>query len=379
MQRSTYPSRFHRSAVGLVLSGVMLVVPTQAHAQQRVELGARRGCETCTIELERMVTLGDRQGEGYVGFPAGVGQLSTGEWVMVQVEHLSQIAVFGPGGEFRRRVGRLGSGPGEFRQIMYLGVGPGDSVRVYDALTGRLSVLDRQLVMRRSLQLGIAPPSHFVFEEDGSFIASVTMRGVDHLGFPLHLFTSEGKVVRSFGTLNPAYRARRDPRRNWRSTASAGNGRIWSARLTEYVVELWTTDGDLIAEYRREVDWFEPHEKVGFNGDDPPNPGLASIFLDQQGRLWTLVRVADENWRRGVGPTTNPYGHNISGVTDRSAYWDTVLEVFDSGTGTVLASRRFPEYLTRFNTQGFAIGYREDEAGFPFVDVFRIHLRPGGL
>jgi 6-bladed beta-propeller len=359
--------------VALVLWCVMTA---PLHAQQRLELGVTRACTACTIELERVVTLGDREGEGYVGFPVGVGQLSDGEWVLVQDEHMTQIAVFAADGTFRRRVGRMGGGPGEFRQIMHLSVDPSDSVFAYDAMARRLNVLDGSLNVRRTV-LFPAMPSELAFQRDGGIVVGGSSALPDRHGYPLHLFSRAGEHVRSFARIDHEHRPRENLDPLVRSMASAGDGRIWSARYTEYVVELWTTAGDQLAELRRDVDWFEPHENGGFNGDDPPNPTLASIHVDAEGRLWSLVRVAGEDWRRGVGQGRHPYGHMVNTVVDRSLYYDVILEVFDPRTGDLLATRRFPQHIQRFTSQGFLYGYREDAEGYPFVDVFRVRFDPG--
>jgi hypothetical protein len=53
----------------------------------------------------------------------------------------SEIRWFDEAGVFRRRVGREGDGPGEFRRIRYVSALPGDSLLVFDSNNRRVSVL----------------------------------------------------------------------------------------------------------------------------------------------------------------------------------------------------------------------------------------------
>jgi hypothetical protein len=53
----------------------------------------------------------------------------------------SEIRWFDEAGVFRRRVGRAGDGPGEFRRIRYMRALPGDSLLAFDSNNRRVSVL----------------------------------------------------------------------------------------------------------------------------------------------------------------------------------------------------------------------------------------------
>ena len=364
--------------MAVILQAAMFVTIAvgRVEAQRVLKLGEGRACDDCTVRIERVVTLGEAEGEGYVGYPTGFGRLRNGDWILVHPENSTQITLFTPDGRFRRRHGRPGGGPDEYSWITFLQAGAGDSVRVYDAGLGRLSVLDSNLHAKRWVQLGTKGPYSVMFNPDGSFVAAVEVSDIERLGFPLHLFASDGQVLRSFGALRPEYRSDQ-PRALIRSLAPAALGRVWSGHFLEYTVELWDFDGELITKYTRDVEWFKPHNHYGYNGTKPPNPALISLYQDTAGHLWTLVRVADATWQRGVGTLAGPRSSGL-GVKDRAAYYDTIVEVFDVRTGGLLATRRLPDYLVRFDPQGYVVGYREDEAGYPYVDVYRMHLQPGG-
>ena len=84
----------------------------------------------------------------------------------------SEILFYSPTGELTKRVGRRGSGPGEFREISSMVLGPhGDSIVVWDYSQNRLSVFDTAGMFVRSER---GSPDGPIFIEgafsDGSFL-----------------------------------------------------------------------------------------------------------------------------------------------------------------------------------------------------------------
>jgi hypothetical protein len=54
--------------------------------------------------------------------------------------------------------------------------------------------------------------------------------------------------------------------------------------------------------------------------------------------------------------------------------YDSVLEVLDLESGTLLATKRVEESILTLLPGGFAASYREDATGNPFIDVWRLTL-----
>lgn len=71
---------------------------------------------------------------------SGVVRLSDGRIVVADGGLSSRLAILAPDGGYLGRIGRNGDGPGEYRWITSLHVGPGDSLYVFDAARQRLSV-----------------------------------------------------------------------------------------------------------------------------------------------------------------------------------------------------------------------------------------------
>ena len=87
------------------------------------------------------------------------------------------LLLFDPAGRPRGQAGGEGGGPGEFRELTFLSVGPGDSLFVYDARERRLSV----------------------FDATGTFTRAVTLREIDAMGRADHVgVLRSGEIVGAF-------------------------------------------------------------------------------------------------------------------------------------------------------------------------------------
>ena len=82
----------------------------------------------------------------------GIVRLSDGS---VAVATGSEIRWFDEAGVFRRRVGREGDGPGEFRRIRYMRALPGDSLLVFDSNNRRVTVLAPDGAVVRTEAIGL--------------------------------------------------------------------------------------------------------------------------------------------------------------------------------------------------------------------------------
>jgi hypothetical protein len=74
--------------------------------------------------------------------------------VAIGVAGTREIRTYDASGNLLTKVGRQGSGPGEFLNLSGLWVGPGDSLLVLDVFVRRLSVIDPAGVYQRSFSLG---------------------------------------------------------------------------------------------------------------------------------------------------------------------------------------------------------------------------------
>lgn len=138
---------------------------------------------TWTVVDSPLVDIGGGSGAGPTEFDAiaTVLRLRDGR-LAVANRGSSEIRLFDAQGAHLRSVGRAGSGPGEFRSLVGMWVGPGDSVLAVDILLRRLSVFDPSGTFVRSFGLGgeagFAVPTEGVMQfsipqgwlEDGSIL-----------------------------------------------------------------------------------------------------------------------------------------------------------------------------------------------------------------
>jgi hypothetical protein len=94
------------------------------------------------------------------------------------------------------------------------------------------------------------------------------------------------------------------------------------------------------------------------------HPFLRDVYEDASGLLWTLTAVAASGFR----PSRENYGlppslHHVR--------LDSMLEVFDTKTGTLIASQRFPWAANSFTNTGLLVSYHEDDSGIMVLDLLR--------
>lgn len=88
----------------------------------------------------------------------GAYRLSDGR-VVVADGGSSELKIFDGGGALTGTLGGPGEGPGEFRQLSYIGLLPGDSLAVWDMGLARLTVFGPDGVRARDVRIGAAAES----------------------------------------------------------------------------------------------------------------------------------------------------------------------------------------------------------------------------
>ena len=362
------PTRFSGLAF---LIAALTSVSADVRAQQRSVVRGPPSCSQCQIRLDHSVTL-DGNRSSAVGEPLTLARMSDGRILLNTMAGEPSIAVFDSTGAFVRRIGRRGGGPGEFITIGRFRVTGKDTLRIFDISASRMTVLTSSFAPVETRQVDVTRTGDLEILADGRIVTAQ----IAGSGLPLHVIGKDGKMERSFGAENPKYR-REDAHLLWRSIAPAGNDRVWAAPVTKYVLELWTFSGQKIRELERNVSWFKPQKQSGLNRDKPnapPNPSLVDLRMDSAGKLWVIVHVADEKWTSGLGTVRGMYNQQVRGIADTNNYWDSIIEVIDPVTGTLVASQRFDQALKWISESAYASTYRQSPEGVPFVDVFRVSL-----
>ena len=148
--------------------------PTTAGDSVRVVVSdPYRSDAMCSVGEEPLLVIGDREGDPahLLGQVAGAARLSDGSVAVVDGT-VGEVRVFDQTGEHVRSMGRIGEGPGEFRNAWYIWVLPGDTLWVGD----------------------YRPWRYNVFAPDGEWLRAVEMD-------PLYLNPSRGGGALANGTL----------------------------------------------------------------------------------------------------------------------------------------------------------------------------------
>ena len=328
----------------------------------------------CEVEVMKLAALGD-EWNGSISFPFAVRRNASGQLLVVVEAEQASVLIFDERGAYQGRMGGPGEGPGEFRTITHIHEWRGDSISVWDIGNSRMQIYPQDLGVPRIRPVRILPRAGLVLP-DGRLFVNAILRNVEQSGYALHELGANGAVRASFDGTNSFRWDRPDVHR--RALTVSAHGGFWAASQTRYQITRWSADGEILQDFRRAVEWFPDNTYYGLHWEDQdrsPAPGLIDVYEDDRGLLWTLIHVPADEWRAGLdGPLRRGmYGQMLPSI-DRNAMWDTVLEVLDPSTESVVARQSVDEALLGWADAGVAYSYRENEAGVPLVDIWQASL-----
>ena len=361
-------------ARGLTLISATILLTEPMAAQSRHEIRSQPSCEDCSIEISHLLTLGEEDGPGAIADVIGVARDSRGRSYVWQSIVPHEILVFERGGRFLDVIGREGEGPGEYKSLGLVHVAMGDTLYLFDPGNTRITVLSPSWeLVRTTLVTGIVRGA--VEVGNGTMVVNARINTPDRIGLPLHLVNRDGEILRSFGAEEAVYRPG-SPWLSMRSITSGGENAVWAAHRTQYVVERWNTNAAKLGEFIRVADWFPPRlTQTSITPNDPPQPELQAIRRDSRGLLWVAVSVADEDWKRALGPRKNTPEGPMYFWSAMEEMFDTIIEVIDPTEGRLLVSQRLPQFFFRFLDDNHIAGLHTDSLDVPYIDVYRVRLR----
>jgi hypothetical protein len=326
-----------------------------------------------SITLERVATLGR--------FEDSISVTHVGE--VVWVEDRGEYLVTNPSGNRFLRydrqgnhvgiLGRPGDGPGEFRYIGPVAIGPDGSIYVFE-VGGRLTVLSPEYEVLRTVRLPILRILEAaILPGSEEIVAAGMIYSRELVGFPLQKISPAGEHLLSFGGLNPEVRSDR-PSQDLRRLTVDPEGHVWAVRPDRYVLERFGPDGQPTGRIQRDAEWFPPRPYDLAEPPSLPSPIVRAIRSMSTGnRLITLTVVAAEPFDPLL-----PWGHETpTSPEQRNRLRDSVIEVLDATNGTVLASTRIEPAGYGFAAPDRLYTAREDAVGTILIDIWRITITDG--
>jgi hypothetical protein len=297
---------------------------------------------------------------------------SRGRYFVAPTITPGQIGVFAPDGKLLRTIGRAGEGPGEFREIKHLMVGPGDSLHVVHDFGYITTVTpDLEFVRRVSVQPRSFIPGPLLLWQDGRLLSLRygTGGGAD---YPLRFLNVDGSTGPGFGkSVEYGYGD------DMYSGFVALEGWIWAAKRQKYELDVFAPSTTLLTTYRRVTSWFprlsdKERRKAGFY-----KAAVESIAASNS-LLWILsMRPTAPPPKRPGGDVEVAAAANQGppSIAELAEQLDHYLEVFDSKSGRMLARAHLKNHIPG----GFLGGdqlytYTEDEQGIVSVVVWQLQL-----
>lgn len=365
-----------RKAAGLrpsvTLTGWITILAAFGCRGRPPEPPADPACPTCEIQLQHVVTLGTAGGPGgFSDVPAGIAQLSDNSFVVTTPDMGNEEPfLFDSTGAFVARLGRVGDGPGEFRNPSAVVAGPGNTLHFFERYPAAKVTVFHNGKFVRNVQ-PVPGTYDGAVMTDGSYLVNNT-----YAAFPLQIWSDSGQMLAEFGTGEP-FQSTDATFRNQRAISVAKNGVIWTVTKNfDYIIKSWDSDGHLISEHRPNRPWFKPYDSSVFpTPDEQPNPSTNAIWLEGEDMLWTFGRVAATSWADGLA-RANWFGQEIYRMESPQLVFDLQIDVFDLVNDKVLSSRRIPGIgaWATIVAPGLLATRRTDDDGWWYADIWKLDL-----
>lgn len=329
-------------------------------AQKPERVSGEVTCAECVIALDTVLTIGGLDGPGveHVSMFSGVAVDKRGR-ILVWEAAEAEIAVFDSTGTYLRTIGGRGEGPGEYRSISYVGVGP-RYIHVFEYHKGR-TILDHDFQTIRADRFpGQILSATMLSDDVAVFVADIPTP--ESVGHKLHILRASGELA-SYGYDGGVFSRELSPEATINSVAGRDNT-VWAVMREVNRLVRW----DLVPEpmvgrvFDRRVAEFD-------EGGDAFMPAImGSAMLDDRG-LWVVWHTADPDW---TGPPPSLESLRPSSF-DGDRLRDSWVDLVDPATGRTLARYHQDEALGRFAGR-YVVGYEETDAGVPFLHLIEPRL-----
>jgi hypothetical protein len=353
--------------VTVVTGAIVAAAVASAQSPATKKIDDTHLCRTCVLRIEKVVTLADPvTAMGSSSNLTVIDRDSRGRYWVADYRSRTNVLVFAPDGKLVKRIGREGSGPGEFRNVITLLVGPGDTVHVFDQGNGRRTEIDA-----RTLEVIGAYKSDYYFSivmrPNGNFVAGYSQA---HRGRLFHEIDRNGNLVKAFGgdgQVSPIYT------QAWlgRTVFPDRQGGFYAISRRNYAFEHWEADLRLTARWDRNASWFpvsEPRQsRPALHGE----PDIFAAWVSADGLLFVGSHVRQDGWEKALGDKKDEMGRAYKGVDDNDRYYDSIIEVIDLKSPQVLATLRDDRYFAWKAANGEIYRKGDDEES---IEIYRVNF-----
>lgn len=330
----------------------LLLLGSPAEGQRVILVEGGPQCSNCVIEFSLKASIGRMGDPAAMSFGTGLAADSRGNYFALNTYFPGVIVMYDSTGSHVKMFGKEGGGPGEFSGIPF-GMSydlQADTLHVFEP--GRHSVVAPEVAgFVRSVPVTTRVWNSMAFA--GGRSVSALKAGLHALA----VTNESGEVLRQFGPPVNVDRVH--------NIRGKGDTTVWRVLRSEYRSERWSIEGELELVVDRRAEWFKspPRQPLGLH-----RYANQSALQEGDSLLWLLTWIPDKDWVAPAGEI--PIG------SDMSEMYDSVLEVVDLHSGSLLASRRYDVALIPVLTEEEILlrRPRESEAGLVVLDILEAQL-----
>lgn len=323
-------------------------------------------CTSCKIEATRLFALDNSVDSALLeDWPISMAMDTHGRIALAVAGGAGLPMLYDSLGRAPRRIGRVGSGPNEYRAPIKVSFRAGDT----------LHVIDLDLHRRTELVGNARPVKSSPYSGQSALLEMLPGNEVLVVRERFSLYSQSGSLRREWGEpIPPAVPG--GQRRPTRRVSNVVANKYWAVNSETCELEQWTLDGKQLARIRRSADWLDTKRQFsdGTRGDEP-TPYIPDLHIDAGGRLWILINVPRKDWQAGLGPAQKRRGITFYPNADFGVMYETLVEVIDVTSPKLTQSARVPAYLRFILSDSRLAALRHGEDGSPAVDIWRVAMK----
>jgi len=364
LKRAARTTVFIAAALGLRANA-------QSTRPSQVTVLKQEQCGTCAVRLTPSGKFGLADDDGALrGLPRLVARDLNGR-VLITDQNGGAPQVYDSTGHFLKLLGRVGSGPGEFRHAAAMIPLRDGRLIVFDDALRRVNIFNSDLRFISSNPSPVVTYDAAQWRGDTLIVAANVGTRVS-FGLLLHLMrVGVDTTLRSFSfdAVKPFGINRLD-----RTHVAVVGKLLCAVRERRLAVTCHEGNASPPVELSINLDWFKDDAPLRVSDSTPPTPLLKTLTALGPNRVALAVLVGGTDWKKGLSVVNGPDGKTTE-ITDYDAYYDTMILVVDVVQRALVSSTKVTQALTASPGDGlFASMHTSNDV--PYVALWRVHDVP---